>query len=115
MIPETQGFRPIGKPFHMTRHTHLLLDEFEAVRMLDYLHMTQEEAAERMDVSRPTLTRIYERARNKIAEALVEGQSLIIGGGNVMVQPALFHCPRCLKHFDHAMKDGHCCRRCKQD
>ena len=36
-----------------------------------------------MNVSRPTLTRIYAKARKTVAEAFVEGKSLVIEGGSV--------------------------------
>ena len=58
------------------------LDEFEAIRLLDREGMTQEQCAERMGVARTTVTSIYESARRKMAEALVDGKRLLIRGGN---------------------------------
>ena len=58
------------------------LDEFETVRLLDREGMTQEQCAERMGVARTTVTAIYESARRKIAEALVDGKRLLIRGGS---------------------------------
>ena len=58
------------------------LDEFEAIRLLDREGMTQEQCAERMGVARTTVTAIYESARRKMAEALVDGKRLLIRGGN---------------------------------
>jgi len=52
----------------------LNFDEYETIRLLDYEGLMQEEAAERMNVSRPTLTRIYENARKTMAKAFVEGK-----------------------------------------
>ena len=59
------------------------LDEFETIRLLDYEGLTQENCAERMGVARTTVTAIYESARRKTAEALVDGKRLLIRGGNV--------------------------------
>ena len=59
------------------------LDEFETIRLLDYEELTQEQCAERMGVARTTVTAIYESARRKTAEALVDGRRLLIRGGNV--------------------------------
>ncbi len=58
------------------------LDEFETIRLLDREGLTQEQCAERMGVARTTVTAIYESARRKVAEALVDGRRLLIRGGN---------------------------------
>ena len=65
-----------GEPIIMS------LDEFETIRLLDREGMTQEQCAERMGVARTTVTAIYESARRKTAEALVDGKRLLIRGGN---------------------------------
>ncbi|MDD6707793.1 MAG: DUF134 domain-containing protein [Eubacterium pyruvativorans] len=60
----------------------LTLDEYEAIRLLDLEGLTQAECAEMMNVSRTTVTAIYERARKKIAECIVNGRRLLISGGD---------------------------------
>ena len=60
----------------------LTLDEFETIRLLDREGLTQEQSAERMGVARTTVTAIYESARRKVADALVDGRRLLIRGGN---------------------------------
>ena len=52
---------------------------------MDYIKLTQEQCAEKMNISRPTVTRIYNEARQKIADVLVNGQRLTISGGDVIV------------------------------
>lgn len=59
------------------------LDEFEAIRLADLEGMDQDEAASLMNISRPTFSRILERARLAVADALVNGKALVIEGGNV--------------------------------
>ncbi len=59
----------------------LNLDEYESIRLLDHENLTQEQCAQCMGVARTTVTAIYNSARKKIAEALVEGKTLRIGGG----------------------------------
>ena len=61
----------------------LSLDEYETIRLLDRERMTQEQCAERMGIARTTVTAIYESARRKVADALVDGKRLLIGPGCV--------------------------------
>jgi predicted DNA-binding protein (UPF0251 family)/predicted Fe-Mo cluster-binding NifX family protein len=60
----------------------LNVDEYETIRLLDYENLTQKECAEQMQVARTTVTDIYERARHKLADCLVNGKKLIIAGGD---------------------------------
>ena len=58
------------------------LDEYETIRLLDREGMTQEQCAARMGVARTTVTAIYESARRKLAEALIDGRRLVLRGGS---------------------------------
>jgi len=81
--PEYSVFKPYGRCCSKKQPVELQLDEYEAIRLLDYEGMQQTEAAEVMNVSRPTLTRIYNSARCTVARALAEGRAIVITGGNV--------------------------------
>ncbi len=59
----------------------LSLEEFEAVRLIDYDGMDQSQAAEIMGVSRQTVGRILKVGRSKVATTIVEGLSLKMSGG----------------------------------
>jgi len=73
-------FKPQG--FTGNKQTVILtLDEFEAVRLLDYEGLSQIEAAKQMRVHRSTVSRIITLARNKIARVLVDINTLKIEGG----------------------------------
>jgi predicted DNA-binding protein (UPF0251 family) len=50
------------------------------MRLADFLEMTQEEVAQQMQVSRPTVTRMLSRAHRVVAEALVHGKAICIQG-----------------------------------
>lgn len=54
----------------------LLAEEVEALYLMDLLELYQEEAALKMEVSRPTFARIIKSARNKVALAILGGHTL---------------------------------------
>jgi len=64
---------------------NLTIDEFEALRLIDHLGLTQEESALQMNVARTTVQSIYDNARKKIADAIVNGKTLKIYGGSYRV------------------------------
>jgi len=63
----------------------LTTEEYEVMRHVDFQKMTHEECAVQMDISRTTVTEIYETARFKIADALINGKTICIEGGNYRV------------------------------
>ena len=83
--PEYRHFQPDG--IAGPEEVNLTCDEFEIIRLVDHLGLTHEQAAKRMDISRTTATECYESARRKIAEAIVTGKCLTIGGGSYRLCP----------------------------
>ncbi len=60
----------------------LTVDEYEVIRLIDLEKLTHEQCAKQMDISRTTVTEVYEAAREKIADSIVHGKPLLIAGGN---------------------------------
>jgi uncharacterized protein len=83
MEPEFRIFKPVGIPAIEIEQVLLALDEFEAVRLVDFEGMDHEGASALIGISRPTLSRLVEQARHKVADAVVTGKALVIEGGNV--------------------------------
>ena len=98
--PAMQGFKPFGIPFRNIQKVTLLFEEFESIRLADYDGLTQEQAAEKMNISRPTFTRIYDKARKTIAKAFVESIAVIISGGNVQLDKTWVKCGKCYNTFE---------------
>lgn len=84
-LPPCNCFTPKG--INGTPAVTISLEEYECVRLLDYLGMTQEECAQRMGVARTTVQALYLAARKRIAGCLVEARPLVIGGGNFELCP----------------------------
>jgi predicted DNA-binding protein (UPF0251 family) len=106
------GFKPFGVPCSKLEELVLQYDEYEAIRLLDYEGLLQEQAAEQMKVSRPTLTRIYEAARKTIAKAFVEGKAIVIAGGNVDFGKVWYRCRKCHRLVD-GLENHTPCKNCK--
>lgn len=83
-LPKIHGFKPMGIPMPDLEVLSLQVDELEALRLADREGLYQEEAAARMGVSRVTFGRILQKARAKVAEALLDGKALVIGEGPVV-------------------------------
>jgi predicted DNA-binding protein (UPF0251 family) len=111
MAPHFSGFDAIGIPDEAST-IFLNLEEYEALKLSDYELLTQAEASEIMNVSRPTFTRIYESARRKIAKALVEGCNIRFEGGNTSIVN-WFKCSKCKIAFTITESSGTTCPICK--
>lgn len=110
-IPTVSGFKPYGGNTKNTKteSVFLLYEEHEALRLNDYEKHTQCESAAIMGVSRPTFTRIYMSAREKIAKAFIEGRRIIIEGGKVELNSEWFVCKDCHAIFTaNGTKPDHC-------
>ncbi len=104
-LPQNHGFLPANSGERGC--VFLQVDEYEAVRLIDYEGRTQGECAEQMEVSRTTVQGIYDRAREKIADALVNGKRLIITGGDYMI------CRGCENQRDRRCR-GQCPRHARR-
>jgi predicted DNA-binding protein (UPF0251 family) len=90
-----EGYKPFGVPMRELESVNLLYEEYEALRLADYENLTQEEAAKKMNISRPTFTRLYDKARKSISKAFVEGKAIIIHGGTYITDDYWYRCDDC--------------------
>ena len=91
-LPEVSYFKPVGVPTGILEEVCLSVEEVEAIRLKDLEGLEQEECAERMCISRPTVHRMLESARKKVAEALINGKAIRIEGGNFGMAMSRFRC-----------------------
>ncbi len=96
-----------GIPMSDLEEVVLTIDEVEAVRLADFEGMYQEQAAEKMQISRLAFGRVIISAHRKIAEALVVGKALRIEGGVIsFAQTSDYHCGTCKKTWAPAAGTG---------
>jgi predicted DNA-binding protein (UPF0251 family)/predicted Fe-Mo cluster-binding NifX family protein len=80
-VPGVRLFKPQGIPARQLAEIYLPFEGYEALRLADLEGLRQDDAAERMKVSRQTFGRILSDARKSVAEAIVKGLVLRIEGG----------------------------------
>ncbi len=100
--PTSVAFAPTDTP--ATEEIVLGYDEYETLRLIDREGYSHADCAEKMDVARTTVTRMYASAREKVAVALTEGKRLVIRGGDVAV---------CAEMRPECADMEHCCHRQK--
>ncbi|MBQ7499119.1 MAG: DUF134 domain-containing protein [Selenomonas sp.] len=122
-IPCCRRFHPemeaedVDKAAADKKEVTIRLDMLEAMRLVDAEGLSQEQAAQSMHVSTPTLCRILGKGRQLVALALTNGSIINIEGGNIMrnntiqEQHGHNHCHRHGGHHGHEtmMESGGTC------
>ncbi len=109
--PMMNGFQPFGMPFCEYEKVNLQFDEYESIKLVNYEFLSQDIAAQKMDISRPTFTRIYNNALKKIARAFVECLFIEIEGGNVAFEKEWYKCKKCFKLIE-GLENHKKCKNC---
>ena len=93
--PSVVYFKPQGVPMVDLDQIVLNVDEYEAIRLVDYEGHDQEGAAKKLGISRPTCARIIGDAHKKIAEAITLGKAIRIEGGSYVFLKNRTRCRAC--------------------
>ncbi len=93
--PSYTEFKPAGTSTKSLEEIQLSLDEFEAIRLADMLGMSHEEAANEMQISRSTFSRLIVKSRKKIAIFFFQGKLLSVAGGNIHFRKNIIKCSSC--------------------
>jgi predicted DNA-binding protein (UPF0251 family)/predicted Fe-Mo cluster-binding NifX family protein len=80
--PGVRLFKPQGIPARQLEEIYLSFEGYEALRLSDLEGLRQNEAAERMKISRQTFGRVLAEARRAVTETIVKGLVLRIEGGD---------------------------------
>ncbi len=76
--PNVTYFKPQGLPLRSLEEVRISKEELAAFRLIEIEKLSQQEASQRMEVSQPTFFRTLKGAREKIADALVNGKAIRI-------------------------------------
>jgi len=107
-VPRCYKFKPAGIPGSELEEVLITLDEIEAFRLADLEQMYQEDAAQKMEISRQSFGLIIATARNKIADAIINGKLLKVE--QVDFENDLnADCPKCKDNFS---KPDRLCEKC---
>jgi predicted DNA-binding protein (UPF0251 family) len=93
-LPHLTYFKPAGIPLRDLEEVSMSIEEAEALRLKDLEGLEQEQGAGKMNISRSTFQRILASARQKIAEAILNGKAIRIEGGNFQMTWRRFRCNR---------------------
>lgn len=80
-FPQTLEFAPV-KMTEERETIILTVDEYETIRLIDKEGLSQEQCSVLMQVARTSVQRIYESARKKLADSIVDGRPIRIEGGD---------------------------------
>lgn len=82
--PKISQFSPRGKPGRPDE-LDISMEEFEALRLADYMGLPQKEAAKSMRISQQTFSRILKKAHKDVAYGLINGNTIKIQGGHYVI------------------------------
>ncbi|PID40070.1 MAG: hypothetical protein CR984_05075 [Proteobacteria bacterium] len=106
--PTISYFKPRGIPMVDLCEVGITVDEREALRLADLDGLSHEASGQCMGVSRATFGRILHRARQTVADALINGKAIKIDGGNYKMIDEIrrFACRKCEHQWDEPLGTG---------
>jgi len=113
--PEITCFTPEKEDLDSLEPIKITIDEFEAIRLRDYHNVHQKKSAEIMGISQPTFHRILNSARKKISKALIEGNSIVIVGGELIIDKKKYKCNICGFEWSNPKKEYSKCPECDSE
>lgn len=106
-------FKPRGRRMAELEEIQLRADELEALRLADLEGFYQNDAADKMGVSRQTFGNILKGAHQKVADALINGKAIRMNS----TLPGRYRCRRCGRGWGQTVHepDNTECPECSHD
>ncbi len=119
-LPKATYFKPREIPLCELEIINLSIEELESIRLCDLLQVEQNDAADRMGISRKTFWNDLQKARQKVVDALVNGKAIQISGGDYVKTGECkveFLCQSCRHVWESPCDQGRpeCCPECNSD
>ena len=115
-FPPYAQYKPPRIPLSNLKNVTITLEEFEAIKLIDYENMSQREGAKSMNVSQATFNRVLKSARRKISTVLVNGFALTLEGGKNVLPCRIFKCGYCSHQWSpNGQGPPKICPICKSD
>ncbi len=115
-IPKVKYFIPAGIERRNLEENVLKIEELEAIRLRDLEKLEQEECAKSMKISRQTFQRIYNEAKRKIADSLINGKAIRVEGGHYTQNICKLSCKSCgyiwKERIEELEKETKICPKC---
>ena len=84
-VPGVDTITPTGRMGQSSEIVTMNVEEYEVIRLIDYEELNQEQCAQVMGVARSTVQRLYNNARKKIADSIINLKVLKISGGDYSI------------------------------
>lgn len=87
--PTISYYKPMGLLDYVAEEIIMKEEEIEALKLIEVDNLPQSRAANRMRISQPTFSRILNSSRKKLGDAIVNGKTIKIEGGNSIINENL--------------------------
>lgn len=104
-MPKYRYFIPVSKEKEGLNENILKVEEIEAIRLRDLESLEQKDCANKMEISRQTFQRIYNEAKRKVADSLINGKAIKVAGGNYTQHICKFVCKSCGNNWQGRVED----------
>lgn len=107
--PEHVSYGILGEDKSNSALVLMSVEEYETIRLIDHENLSQDECAQRMDIARTTVQKLYSDARKKLALMVVDQAVIRIEGGDYKLYDDQDPMPRCNnpKHQGHGRGHRH--------